>query len=127
MSKIRQRLSSKHQEIAEKLSVMLGKNVKDQAQVSLQKRVLRGKNFGSGVQHLNKFGSAPQLTLRVQESKVSARMFMMLQSGHLLDFNLGLQDTRFQRYSGDIAVHPYLVRLQTKNMARIQEPVLVSP
>ena len=34
MSKIRQRLSSKHQEIAEKLSAMLSKSVKDQAQVS---------------------------------------------------------------------------------------------
>lgn len=34
MSKIRQRLSSKHQEIAERLSVMLSKNVKDQAQVN---------------------------------------------------------------------------------------------
>lgn len=34
MNKIRQRLSSKHQEIAERLSVMLSKNVKDQAQVN---------------------------------------------------------------------------------------------
>lgn len=34
MTKIRQRLSSKHQEIAERLSAMLSKSVKDQAQVS---------------------------------------------------------------------------------------------
>lgn len=34
MSKIRQRLSSKHQEIAERLTVMLTKSVKDQAQVN---------------------------------------------------------------------------------------------
>lgn len=33
MSKIRQRLSSKHQEIAERLTLMLTKSVKDQAQV----------------------------------------------------------------------------------------------
>eukprot|EP00752_Nemacystus_decipiens_P010663 g9495.t1 len=35
MSKIRQRLSSKHQEIAEKLTLMLSKSVKDQAQASI--------------------------------------------------------------------------------------------
>lgn len=34
MTKIRHRLSSKHQEIAERLSSMLSKSVKDQAQVS---------------------------------------------------------------------------------------------
>ncbi len=34
MSKIRQRLSMKHQEIAEKLTLMLTKSVKDQAQVT---------------------------------------------------------------------------------------------
>lgn len=34
MSKIRQRLSSKHQEIAERLTSMLTKSVKDQAQVN---------------------------------------------------------------------------------------------
>ena len=34
MSKIRQRLSSKHQEIAERLTLMLTKSVKDQAQVN---------------------------------------------------------------------------------------------
>lgn len=33
LSKIRQRLSSKHQEIAERLTSMLTKSVKDQAQV----------------------------------------------------------------------------------------------
>lgn len=33
MSKIRKRLSTKHQEIAEKLTLMLTKSVKDQAQV----------------------------------------------------------------------------------------------
>lgn len=34
MSKIRQRLASKHQEIAERLTLMLTKSVKDQAQVT---------------------------------------------------------------------------------------------
>lgn len=34
MSKIRQRLSAKHQDIAERLTVMLTKSVKDQAQVN---------------------------------------------------------------------------------------------
>lgn len=41
MSKIRQLLSSKHQEISEKLSMMLCRNVKGQAQV-------RDTNVGGG-------------------------------------------------------------------------------